>query len=297
MGEVWRERPPSALDRAAARPSPGVAPREEARDDDISTPPHRLLAIDRGRGFAGVTVRALNYRAMTVLHHGRPDAGATRALWFIQHGAGAVVGEHGVNFDAGDTIVLPRSRQVTITTTAPGKVLEVALSGEGRWWPASVCVSRPTSSSVATIALASAVLRGMPRPSDSEIDQLRSVFEALSLSTAASAATPRGEEEKTDPLVRRADAVIAANAHEPDFSVESLAGMLSVSRRHLTRVLSRAGRAPADRIRDVRLGRVRTAWDAHGDELLRDDLLARWFGFRSARALRESLSRAGDLGV
>lgn len=290
MGRAQHEGPAPTSRRATAQPTQEVARRVRERDDRVPRLDHRRVSIVGERRFAGVIVRALACDDMSVLHVGRPEGSPSRVLWFVRRGAGSVSAGREESFGAGDTIVLPRDEPVTLTAAAPAEVWEIALGGKGRWWPPSLCVSRPTASSAAAVALAAAILKGMPRPTDAEVEQLRGVFEALVQSTAASAAPGA---HGVDPIVRRADAVIAEQAHDPEFSVERLAQMLSVSRRHLTRVLSHAGRAPADRIRDVRLSRVRVAWDAHGDELLRDDLLARWFGFRSARALRESLSREG----
>lgn len=291
MRKAQHEGPAESSRRTTARPTKEVGRRELDRDDHDPRLRRRGVSVLGEQTFSSVLVRAFSYDGMAVLRQREPEGSSSRVLWFVRYGAGAVSAGQGETFEAGDTVVLPRDESVTLTAAAPGEIWEIVLGGEGRWWPPFLCVSRPTASSAAAVALASAALKGVPQPSESEVEQLRSVFEALAEFTAVSAAP---EAWGIDPIARRADAVIAENAHDPDFSVERLARMLSVSRRHLTRVLSRAGRAPADRIRDVRLSRVRAAWDAHGDELLRDDFLARWFGFRSARALRESLSRAAS---
>lgn len=247
------------------------------------------IAIEKQ--FAGVTVRAVRQDAMTVRDAAEGAGDAAGSLWLVQRGSGTVRSATEIDFRAGDAIVVPPAMSVAVTAVSPLEMLHLLFRGKARWWPSSVWVSGPTASSVIAFALASSVLTATPSPTHLEGGHLRSALEIIALSTVmATAGTSR-----TDPLVNRADAVIVENAHDPDFTVETLARRLSVSRRHLTRVLSEAGRSPAHRIRDVRVARARAAWAAHGDELFRDDLLARWFGFRSARALRENLSRVDTL--
>lgn len=258
--------------------------------ESASAPSESGTSIVSERELAGVIVRAVRHVATTVVGGERGDDVTAGSLWLVQRGSGTVRGAPDLDVRAGDAVVVPPTA-VTVAASTPLEMLHVVLRGKARWWPSSVCVSRPTASSVIAFALASSVLTAMPQPTRLELGHLRSALEIVVLSTVmAAAGTPR-----VDPLVGRADAVIAENAHDPDFTVEMLAQKLSVSRRHLTRILSEAGRSPAHRIRDVRISRARSAWAAQGDDLLHDDLLARWFGFRSARSLRENLFRVDRL--
>ncbi|MGN7969474.1 helix-turn-helix domain-containing protein [Microbacterium sp. 22296] len=123
---------------------------------------------------------------------------------------------------------------------------------------------------------------------------LQTAFEHLASAVVSELApddAPQGAGSAARRLKARAERVMYDRAHDPDFTVAELTGILGVSHSYLARVYSASGTTAHRRLGEIRMGRA--------IELLRVDrddpaTVAARSGFSSTRALRRAL-RASPL--
>lgn len=288
---------PRIDDRATTTPLTveGAAARRWLRRRGWIVPPARahdpLRATVYERRIAHLTLRRLTHGGLTLWRPIAQAEPASRRIWIVSAGHGWVRtadARHAV--EAGSVLALPPNEDVVVCAEGPGEVQEVTVSGRRRAWPASVTVARGVAADL-TLAIVDALLSSSAEPRPHEMAAVH-----LALESIVSAATTRAwsAATTTPEIAARAHALIAEHAHDPDFTVGKLAELLAVSRRHLTRVMSDAGRTPIETIREMRLAWALAAHENLGPRALYDDSVARMCGFSSARTVRAALARTGE---
>ncbi|MEV7826654.1 hypothetical protein [Microbacterium enclense] len=247
-----------------------------------------LELVAREMRMDGIVIRTLRYGPVTMHRSPASHASNVRTLLLIDRGAGTILLPTRRMLGASSTVVLPHRRSFQVRMSAPGELVEVVLAPKGGVWSDDLGVSVPGAAASAASALARALLAGAGEVKDAEVAHLSLAMEFAASGAGISVVGPPGNAS----LAHRADAMIRRNAHDPNFTVDSLARALRVSRRHLTRTLTNAGRSPRARLREVRVAYAQAMIGSVGTAVLRDDGQARMCGFASARALRDALSRA-----
>ncbi len=249
-----------------------------------------LRATVQERRIAHLTLRRLTHGGLTLCRPIAQAEPASRRIWIVTAGTGWVrAADAHLAVEAGSVLTLPPTGDVVVRAEGPGEMREVIVSGYGRAWPTSVEVARGVAADL-TRAIVDALLTSPAEPRPHEMAAVHLALESVVSATttrAWSAATTSPE------IVARAHALIAEHAHAPDFTVGKLAELLAVSRRHLTRVMSDAGRTPSATIREMRLAWALAAHENFGARALYDDAVARMCGFSSARMVRAAVARTG----
>lgn len=249
-----------------------------------------LHLMVREQRAAHVTFRTVAHDGLTVWRPATPASEHTCSVCVIASGSGWIRSAGRRHpLAAGTVLVLPARTEVVLETVGAGEMREVVFGAHGRTWPSTVTVVTGMAASLSS-AVVDALSTSTLTPQSHEMGALH-----LALECVAAAATPgRPSPALHADLVARAHVLIAEHALVPGFTVDKLADLLAVSRRHLTRVMSESGRTPIATIRGMRVAAALGVLERLGPRALHDDAVARSCGFSSARTLRAAMTRAGD---
>lgn len=176
--------------------------------------------------------------------------------------------------------------EVTLTSRP-----HLAHATEGEVWARD----ETSASWTIVVSLVNAVLNSTVVPASPGYDHLQDAIEsatrALITQFTAERLLPRPP--RPHELAIRAEEIIRRHAADPAFTVDGLARMMNVSRRHLARVLTALGAPASARIRAERVRLARQlltgpAVGAHGRQV------AQLSGFPSVRTLREAIAREDE---
>jgi AraC-like DNA-binding protein len=234
-----------------------------------------------------IVIRSLASTPVTMTPSRAATASPRRRILLTGSDEATVLAPTRMTLDTPSAIVLPTDGAFSVRWSSPVQLVEVELAPKGVEWPHGLSIAPARAAAIAARSLALSLLATTRDIRATEIGHLSLAVEFA----ATGAGTDAAGASVSLSLVHDAERLIRRNAHDPAFSVDALARMLRVSRRHLTRALSQTGASPRERIRDARIALARAAVRVNGERVLRDDARARTVGFASARALRETLAR------
>ncbi|MCJ1697444.1 helix-turn-helix domain-containing protein [Rathayibacter caricis] len=203
---------------------------------------------------------------------------------------GAAVMADGRRVQSGDAVLLSSAESFAVPESLAR--IEVALSErsplDARSGPRSAALVPGTAYSETLAAACHALLAGSATPADEAWPAARRALEDLTVAVLRAGDPWSGASATSVDLVRRAVRAVEDRAHDPDFSVEELARIVSVSERSLQRAFRSIDSSPRSAIREIRAREALRRLGARPDRT-EAQRVARQTGFRTAEAMRSAI--------
>jgi AraC-like DNA-binding protein len=203
---------------------------------------------------------------------------------------GAAVMADGRRVQSGDAVLLSSAESFAVPESLAR--IEVALSErsplDARSGPRSAALVPGTAYRETLAAACHALLAGSATPADEAWPAARRALEDLTVAVLRAGDPWSGASATSVDLVRRAVRAVEDRAHDPDFSVEELARIVSVSERSLQRAFRSIDSSPRSVIREIRAREALRRLGARPDRT-EAQRVARQTGFRTAEAMRSAI--------